>query len=52
MKNQYNSSTEKHGTYTVTHISPKFEDKTQQEAELQRIARKMVESYIALQTKN
>lgn len=52
MKNECNSCTERHGAYTVTHISPQFENKSKQEAELQRIARKMVEGYIALQTKN
>ncbi len=48
MSNEREVRTERRGGYTVTHISPRYDDKDKQEAERQRIARKMVEGYIAL----
>lgn len=48
MSNEREVRTERRGEYTVTHVSPRYEDKDKQEAERQRIARQMVEGYIAL----
>lgn len=48
MSNEREVRTERRGAYTVTHVSPRYEDKDKQEAERQRIARQMVEGYIAL----
>ena len=48
MSNNRNVRTEQRGAYTITHISPNFDSADKQEAERQRIAREMVEGYIAL----
>ena len=48
MSKERETRTERRGAYTVTHISPIYENKDKQEAERQRIARQMVEGYIAL----
>ena len=48
MSNEREVRTERRGAYTVTHISPRYENEDKQEAERQRIARQMVEGYIAL----
>lgn len=48
MSKQKNIRTETRGAYTVTHISPDYENEAKYEAERQRIARELVEGYIAL----
>ena len=51
MTSESNSCVQRYGEYTIVHISPTYENESQKEAERQRIARQVVEDYIALKAK-